>query len=275
MEQHKTSSQKKRYQFPYQLFISLLIILTALSACSRRYSDLPVYWPFKFEEQPNRSVGRFKTSYLAQQIDNYYRGVNPGPIGVTTFVNLDELNSTSSFGRVCAEQLLSELSMRGYDVVELRHADALHFLNSTGEFGLSRDVSYVKRERDLGGLIVGTYVVSPVRVYLNARLIDPANSKVLSAGSVEMTKTEEITKLTRGGAVSPSLERIPVKKLGMYTYPMPLQANYGRYWDLEESGGMAGGGMMAPSMQPAPRPEASFQQLESETVHMNQNMEGN
>lgn len=208
---------------------------------------MPAYWPFEFKNYDNQSVGRFKTSYLAQQIDDYYRGMNPGPIGVTTFVNLDELNTTSSFGRVCGEQLVSELTMRGYDVVELRHADALHFLSNTGEFALSRDVSYVKRERDLGGLIVGTYVVSPVRVYLNARLIDPATSKVLSAGSVEMPKTKEIAKLVRGGAFAPSLERIPVKKLGMYTYPMPLQANYGRYWDLEESGGM---GMPMKQMAP-------------------------
>ncbi|MCB0334305.1 MAG: hypothetical protein KDD55_12440 [Bdellovibrionales bacterium] len=227
----------KRFQHLCQIqyFFLLVLILGVFAGCSRRYDEVPAYWPFPFREYENQSVGRFKTSYLAQQIDDYYRGINPGPIGVTTFVNLDDLGATSSFGRICGEQLMSELSMRGYDVVELRHSDALHFLANTGEMALSRDIAAVRRERDLGGVVVGTYLASPIRVYLNARLIDPSTSQVLSAGSVEMDKTKEITKLVRGGSISPTLERIPVKRLGIYTYPAPIVPNYGRYWDLEES----------------------------------------
>ncbi|MCB0354800.1 MAG: hypothetical protein KDD64_14795 [Bdellovibrionales bacterium] len=236
----------------------LLVGLLSATACSRRYSDVPAYWPIGFEDYENQSVGRFKTSYLAEQIDEYYQGINPGPIGVTTFVNLDDLSSTSSFGRICGEQLMSELSMRGYEVVELRHSDALHFMSNTGEFALSRDIAAVRRERDLGGVVVGTYVVSPVRVYLNARLIDPATSMVLSAGSAEMSKTQEIAKLVRGGTISPSLERIPVKKLGLYSYPMPLVPNRRMYYDYEESMGYvpSGSPMGMGSQQPfMPEPQ--------------------
>lgn len=206
--------------------VFLLLVILSLSGCSKRYDDVPTFWPFEYRDYENESVGRFKTSYLAQQIDEFYQGIHPGPIGITTFVNLDDLKTTSSFGRIYGEQLMSELSMRGYDVVELRHADALQFLSNNGEFALSRDVAQVRRERDLGAIIVGTYVVSPVRVYINARLVDPATSKVLSAGSVEMAKTDEIKRLVRGGAFSPTLERIPVKRLGMYTYPMTLNPHY-------------------------------------------------
>lgn len=195
---------------------------------------MPAYLGLNLEGGSNESVGRFKTTYLAQQIDSYYNGVNPGPIGVTTFVNLDDLHSTSSFGRLCGEQLMSELTMLGYDVIELRHSDALHFLVDQGEFALSRDLSFLRQERDLGGIVVGTYGVSPVRVYVNARLLDPSTSRVLSAGSVEMSKTSEIAKLIRGGSVAPTLERVPVKRMGIYSYPMQLQPMYGRLWDMEE-----------------------------------------
>lgn len=212
-----------------------LFIVFGLSACSKRYSDMPAFSGIPLRNYENHSVGRFKSSYLAGQIDEYYNGLNPGPIGVTTFVNLDDLYATSSFGRVYAEQVMSELSMRGYEVVELRHSDALQFLNSTGEFALSREIASVRRERDLGGLIVGTYVVSPVRVYVNARLIDPATSVVVSAGSVEMTKTKEIAKLVKGGAFSPSLERIPVRHLGNRQYPLYGGFQRNRAYDWEES----------------------------------------
>ncbi|NBW39873.1 hypothetical protein EBR25_02600 [bacterium] len=225
-----TVSRKKivtGFQLSCQIGMMLLLSLClVLGGCSKRYDNVPAFWPFEFKDYENESVGRFKTSFLAQQIDEYYQGVHPGPIGITTFVNLDDLKTTSSFGRIYGEQLMSELAMRGYDVVELRHADALQFLSNNGEFALSRDVAQVRRERDLGAIIVGTYVVSPVRVYINARLVDPATSKVLSAGSVEMAKTDEIKRLVRGGAFSPTLERIPVKRLGMYTYPMTLNPYY-------------------------------------------------
>jgi len=221
------TSGMNRHQVLCQVlkFVLFILAVTSVTACSKRYSELPAYWPIPFREYSNQSVGRFKSSYLADQIDSYYRGVNPGPIGVTSFVNLDDLYSTSSFGRMYGEQLMSELAMRGYDVVELRHSDALQFLASDGEFALSRDVRAIKRERNLGGVIVGTYVVSPQRVYVNARLLDPSSSLVLSAGSVEMDKTNEITKMLRGGAFPATLERIPVKHLGYSALPVNVMTS--------------------------------------------------
>lgn len=214
----------------------LIAVLLAVGACSRRYSDVPAFSPIPFEDYDNHGVGRFKTSFLADQIDQYYRGSNPGPIGVTTLVNLDDLYTTSTFGRVYSEQLISELAMRGYDVVELRHADALQFMASDGEFMLSRDVRSVKRQRDLGGVVVGTYIASPDRVYVNARLIDPASSMVLSAGSVEMPKTKEIARLIRGGSFPATLERIPVKHLGFSAYPVNVFAPGASAYSNEEAG---------------------------------------
>ena len=201
-----------------------LLLTSGCGGQSKRYSDLPAYLSTTPKDAPNQSVGRFKTSFLADQIDTFYRGTDPGPIGITTFVNLDDLYSTSSFGRMVAEQLMSELAMKGYDIVELRHSDALQFLSSAGEFALSRQVSAVRPERNLGGVIVGTYVASPERVYLNARLLDPRSSVVLSAGSVEMERTQEIGRLLRAGGFSTTLERIPVKHLGLYRYPMNMFA---------------------------------------------------
>lgn len=217
----------------------LVALMANIAGCSRRYGDYPAYSALNLKDYENHGVGRFKSSYLADQFDLYYRGTNPGPIGIATFVNLDDLYNTSTFGRVYAEQLMSELTMRGFDVVELRHSDALQFLATTGEFALSRDVAVVRRARDLGGIVAGTYAVSPIRVYVNARLIDPATSMVLTAGSVEMEKSTEIAKLLRGGAFAATLERIPVRHLGFQTYPsMPwMLAEQSRRWEAEESGG--------------------------------------
>ncbi|MFN4894415.1 MAG: FlgO family outer membrane protein [Pseudomonadota bacterium] len=220
----------------------------AMAGCSPRYHDMPEYWPIPTKEYDNYGPGRFKTALLAAQIDRYYRSSAPGPIGVTTFVNIDDLYASSTFGRMVGEQLMSELAMKGFDVVELRHADALQFLDTSGEFALSRDVRAVRGSRNLAAVVVGTYVVSPERVYVNARLIEPSTSLVLSAGSVEMSKTRELAKLLRGGSMPGSLERIPVKHLG-YSDRSPLDAMR-RSWMMEESGPETLSNRGAPLQQP-------------------------
>lgn len=219
-----------------------------LAGCSGRYNDVPSYWPIPTEEYTNYGPGRFKTALLAEQIDSYYRGAAPGPIGITTFVNIDDLYSSSTFGRMVGEQLMSELAMKGFDVIELRHSDALQFLDSSGEFALSRDVRAVRPQRSLAAVVVGTYVVSPERVYVNARLVQPSTSLVLSAGSVEMSKTAELTKLLRTGSTVGSLERIPVKPVG-YTDRAPQGMDSLRQrWIQEESNWSVG---VSPSLPEA------------------------
>jgi len=246
-------------QVSCRLGLITAIIALALCGCSKRFDDLPAFFPLTIKDYDNHSVGRFKTSYLAEQIDGFYKGANPGPLGVTTFVNLDDLYHTSSFGRMVSEQLMSELTMRGFDVVELRHSDALHFMETTGELALSRDVGQVRKERQLGGVIVGTYLASPERVYVNARLIDPSTSVVLSAGSVEMEKTSELKRLIRSGGSAPTLERIPVKHLGFSTYSAGAFPQQGRSFDLEEESAYAPAQPLPAGPAPQVVPEASAQ----------------
>lgn len=195
--------------------LALAVISTA--GCSKRYSNLPAFSAFPIHDSFNYSGGRFKTSYLADQIDAYYRGNSNGPLAIATFVNLDRLYNSSTFGRILGEQLISELSMKGYDVIELRLSDTMHVMNDEGEFGLSRDIRTLRGMQNLTGIVVGTYAVSPERVYVNTRLIDPASSMVVSAGSVEMPVTTEITRLLRNNSFPQAMERIPVRSLG-YTY---------------------------------------------------------
>jgi TolB-like protein len=212
------------------------ILILGATGCSPRYDDMPAFWPIPNREYDNYGPGRFKTALLAAQIDRHYKGSAPGPIGVTTFVNVDDLYASSTFGRMVGEQLMSELAMKGFDVIELRHTDVLQFLDRGGEFAMSRDAGMVRPERNLAGVVVGTYVNSPERVYVNARLIDPSTSVVLSAGSVEMSKTPELAKLLRGGSMPGSLERIQVRHLGNVTKPIDPNETARRRWSEEESG---------------------------------------
>ncbi len=202
----------KRIEQKFSRYLLALFICCQMG-CSKRYSDLPAFSAFPFRDSYNYSAGRFKTSYLADQIHAYYRGKSGGPIAVATFVDIDNLYTSSTFGRLLGEQLMSELAMKGYNVIEMRQSEALQVMSDQGEFGLSRDVSTLRNSQNVSGLVVGTYTVSPLRVYINARLIDPNSSLVISAGSVEMAKTGEIDRLLRNNTLPATLERIPVRHL--------------------------------------------------------------
>jgi hypothetical protein len=107
----------------------------------------------------------------------------------------------------------------------------------------------------LAAVVVGTYVVSPERVYVNARLIEPSTSLILSAGSVEMSKTRELTKMLRGGSMPNSLERIPVKHLGYASEANSMEAMR-RKWMMEESdmGGLSNSYGASPAIPAPPAP---------------------
>lgn len=192
-----------------------------LVSCSKRYSNPPAFLGMPFPDSENQSVGRFKTSYLGDQIHAYFRGNIAGPIAVTTFVEIDNLYQSSTFGRILAEQLISELSMKGYNVIEIRLSDAVQILENQGELGLSRQPEVLRPQQELSGLVVGTYATSNDRVYVNARLIDPKSSHIISVGSVEMSKSNEISQLLRGNSFPSSLERIPVRHLSYQKAPLP------------------------------------------------------
>lgn len=265
LKKHRTAL---RYSgVAYALIVPFIALLVALliTGCSKRYQDLPAFSAIPFRDAENQSVGRFKTSYLADQIHAYFRGNASGPIAVTTFVDIDNLYQSSTFGRILAEQLMSELSMRGYNVIELRQAEAMQIMFDQGEFGLSRDTHTLKKNQEISAMIVGTYAVSPVRVYLNARVIDPASSLITSVGSVEMGKTTEIARLLRTNAFPQTLERIPVKHMGYTVGPAaPTYFPYGSpYWLPSYSGWgyypPADREEAAPALAPPPRsalPEA-------------------
>jgi len=101
----------------------------------------------------------------------------------TTFVNLDDLNRTSTFGRLCAEQLAGELKRREFEVVEARRSLDLQLLPKTGELSLSRDPAELAASFKANALLVGTYAVTAQHVVLNVRLIKAQDNTLAAVGA--------------------------------------------------------------------------------------------
>ena len=165
-------------------FISLLTLL--MSGCGY----------FLGQDQAFVDRDLVRTSY--QAVDTLLKGVqnisalrgnpqhngvytNP-PILVASFVNIDNVQRSSTFGRVIAEQMASRLSQKGYKVIEMKmRSDSIFIKEQTGELMLSRELRQISQKHKAYAVIVGTYGVSKYVVYLTAKLIRTKDNVILSA----------------------------------------------------------------------------------------------
>lgn len=99
---------------------------------------------------------------------------------ITSFVQLNEFNTTSEFGRILSESLINDLSNRDFNIIEFRGQLAVS-LNKDGEYFLSRKIQKLKEKVPNTYVVVGTYSRQVGKVMINARLIDNITGKIISS----------------------------------------------------------------------------------------------
>jgi len=121
------------------------------------------------------------------------------PILVASFVNLDNLNESSTFGRAVSEQIASALEQKGYSTIEMKLRTSVFIKKGSGEFLLSREISEISVKHRAQAVVVGTYAIARDRVYLTARVVDVSNSRILSSADYEVPMTRNVFKMLLKG----------------------------------------------------------------------------
>ncbi|MFC0267959.1 FlgO family outer membrane protein [Kushneria aurantia] len=101
----------------------------------------------------------------------------------TTFVDIDQLDSSSTLGRALSEALTSKLVAGGLNVMEVKLRSSLYIEERTGELILSRNVQQLGSNYDATAVLLGTYAVGRAEVLVNARLVRLADRAILGATS--------------------------------------------------------------------------------------------
>lgn len=118
---------------------------------------------------------------------------NPSmPVVVTTFVDNNQLEQTSRFGRILQEHISSRLTQLGYTVKEIKLADTMSIEQGSGETMLSRDLSKLSGALDAQAILVGTISRAKRTLYISTRLVNPANSVVLSSDDYKLCVDDRI-----------------------------------------------------------------------------------
>lgn len=118
------------------------------------------------------------------------------PILFTSFVDLDNLNSSSTFGRLLGEQVASRMSQLGYRVMELKLRQGSMIVNeNAGEMILSRDLRDVRTSQDTQGVLVGTYTIIDDAIIVSAKLLSTLDGAMLATYDTTLRKTPELQEL--------------------------------------------------------------------------------
>jgi len=114
------------------------------------------------------------------------------PILVTTFVDNNDLQQTSHFGRILQEHIVSRLVQLGYTVRETKMTTSLHIEPRSGETILSRDPSQLKIEQQAQAILTGTISRTDRILYVSARLINPINNNILATDDYRLCMDDDI-----------------------------------------------------------------------------------
>ena len=106
---------------------------------------------------------------------------NGSRVLVASLADIDDLDRSSTFGRMVGEQISSRMAQLGYAVQEVRLRNSLMIRDGTGELILSRDLNRIGRESNAQAVVAGTYAVGGKWIYVTLRLIAAGTGQVLSA----------------------------------------------------------------------------------------------
>lgn len=160
--------------------ISSIIIICFLFINSICFAEnAPYYYKYTSIEKISNKIG-------SEIYENITSTINKTlPIAYCTFVELDNFEHTSSFGKIIGDSLGEYLSRRGYKVIETQlRVKSIAIKKDLGQFGLTRDMNLLRKNFNIQALLVGTYeLVNKNSVYISAKLISTFDNSILSSCS--------------------------------------------------------------------------------------------
>jgi TolB-like protein len=160
------------------VFLVVLCCLSLLSACSR----------FNCTRLESLLGGDVNLVSLGRDIaDTLIREAMPPlvprqpdqPVFITTPVENDHLEQTSSFARGLQNGITAEFVRQGFTVNEIRLRGNVE-ISDQGEFMLSRDLMELKEKRRAQAVVVATYTLADRVMYLSVRLVRPGTSMIMA-----------------------------------------------------------------------------------------------
>jgi hypothetical protein len=129
----------------------------------------------------------------------------------TSFLDLDDFTESSPFGRYLGEAMFYEFNQREFPVREYRLTGKIVTREGTGELALSRALPAIAANQSWAALLVGTYQRDAAGVFVNARLIRPADGMVLRTAQLVLPMNNLLRRMIAGPPLSSGSLRITAR----------------------------------------------------------------
>jgi TolB-like protein len=129
---------------------------------------------------PNKAFNDKMVSLAVQLEKNLDVNKRFSVYAVTTFVDLDKFASSNSVSRLMTEQLVHELQLKQWNIIDLRLSKTIA-ISDGGEFSLSRDARKLRSPQEVSGVVSGTFSVVGEDIFINVRVLDYTTGAILSS----------------------------------------------------------------------------------------------
>ena len=110
------------------------------------------------------------------------------PLIMATLVNIDELEQTTTLGRLVSEQLSTRLAQGGLSMVEMKLRSNVYLKRNQGELMLTREIGEVATAHNAQAIVVGSYAETSDMVFINVKVIQPNTNFVLAGQDYVLAK---------------------------------------------------------------------------------------
>jgi len=125
------------------------------------------------------------SNQLTQNKD--FINIQESSIAITSFVCLDNFKATSRLSNILSENLIHEMQVRGYRVIDFKTMGNIQ-VDSKGDFLFSRNIEKLKNSLNVNYALTGTYFKYKSGTVVNARIIELTTHVVLSTAQVFIPK---------------------------------------------------------------------------------------
>jgi TolB-like protein len=174
------------------LFVVVHLLVLSVVGCVTNQEATEANKKGKFPlSTPQIYSGILESSYRAAENlgeELRYRDFGQdSPILVASFVNIDNLEQSSTLGRIISEQVASRLAQQGFKIIETKLRQGSIFVQKgKGEFLLSRDLLNLVSNQGARAVLVGTYAVSEYFVFVSSRVVRTEDSSVIAGYDYEI-----------------------------------------------------------------------------------------
>ncbi len=117
------------------------------------------------------------------------------PLIMATLVSIDKLDRSSTLGRLISEHISTRFTQLHYVMTEVKLRNQLYLKQEQGELMLTRELKDIASTHNAQAVIVGTYAVSQQFVFVNLKIIQPINNKILSSFDYNLPLDDNIRSL--------------------------------------------------------------------------------